>query len=278
MLFSKGFYSLGAEIARPQELRFFTLFLFFLYWIFIQNLLIPLFLYGITPFISKYATLQGTRLWLITLSQWSYALLILLGFILLHFHLSKDLRQKILLRYGYKNTYRDTKGKEWIYTRIFYDIGFALLILLIALPTVSFLDGFSEYILTKIVELPIPNQVAVQYLIDSKDHLFAYSTMIIVAIVFAPFIEEYLFRGLLQTYIRGYFGPKGSILLSSLIFSLFHFSLSQSIGNIPLLISLFIFALYLGFCYEKRESLVASIALHMSFNATSVIRMHFFEG
>ncbi|MBI3211827.1 MAG: CPBP family intramembrane metalloprotease [Simkania negevensis] len=55
--------------------------------------------------------------------------------------------------------------------------------------------------------------------------------------------------------------------------TLFHLSSSQGVGNI----SLFIFALYLGFLYEKQCSLFASIALHMTFNSISVIRILFYN-
>jgi|GEM_PF-2684139 len=215
--------------------------------------------------ISKIATIRGTRLALLTASQWCYAAAGVLGFLLMHFRFSPETRKNILLRHGVVN-------------RIPYDIGFGLLILLIALPTVSFLDGAFEYVLSTLLVLELPNQVAVQYLLDSRSELFSYYTMIFVAIVIAPLIEEYLFRGLFQTYMRSFLGPRGGILITSLLFSLFHFSMHQKIANFPLLVSLFIFALYLGFCYEKRESLVSPVALHMAFNATSVLRMHFFEG
>lgn len=264
-MYTKRFFTLGSEIPRPKEITFLTVLLFFIYWIFIQNLLLPVLLYFLTPLISHYASLQGTRLTLLSVNQWGYTLLLIAGFLILHFRLKQQLRQNILLRH-----------KSFI--RLFRDIGFSFLVLIIALPTVSFIDGSFEYILSKVVQTSVPNQIAIQYLLAAREQIFSYITMIVTAVIFAPIIEEYLFRGLLQTYLRTIFGPKGSILLSSLVFSLFHFSLYQGIGNIPLLISLFIFALYLGFCYEKRESLLSPIVLHMAFNATTVIRIHFFEG
>jgi membrane protease YdiL (CAAX protease family) len=70
--------------------------------------------------------------------------------------------------------------------------------------------------------------------------------------------------------------PKKAIIFSALCFSLFHLAPSQGIGNISLVASLFLFALFLGFIYERQASLFASIGLHMTFNAVSTVRILFF--
>ena len=94
-------------------------------------------------------------------------------------------------------------------------------------------------------------------------------------VIAAPCIEEFLFRGCLQSFLKQYMSTKGAILFSSLCFSLFHFSLSQGLGNISLCASLFVFALFLGFIYET-GSLFASVGLHMTFNIVSAGRVLFF--
>src|SRR3989304_2390656 len=66
------------------------------------------------------------------------------------------------------------------------------------------------------------------------------------------------------------------IFLAGLCFALFHLAPSQGLGNISLIVSLFAFSCYLGFIYEKRGSLFASIGLHMTFNAVSTFRILFF--
>ena len=95
-------------------------------------------------------------------------------------------------------------------------------------------------------------------------------------LIAAPIIEEFLFRGCLMTYLKRYMPPKGAITLSALCFSLFHFAPSQGFGNISLVASLFVLALFLGFIYERQASLFASIGLHMTFNAVSTFRILFF--
>ncbi|MGL5263711.1 MAG: lysostaphin resistance A-like protein, partial [Candidatus Rhabdochlamydia sp.] len=116
-------------------------------------------------------------------------------------------------------------------------------------------------------------QVAVRYLkksIYSPSQLIPALIMIVCA---APIIEELLFRGCLQSYLKRYMKSSLAIIFSSLCFSVFHFSFSQGIGNVSLLFSLFVFALFLGFIYERQGSLFASIGLHMTLNVVSVVRI-----
>jgi hypothetical protein len=98
-----------------------------------------------------------------------------------------------------------------------------------------------------------------------------------IVIIAAPVIEELLFRGFLQNYFKRYLGTKAAILITSLCFALFHLAPSQGLGNISLVISLFSFACFLGFVYERQKSLFASIGLHMFFNLVSSIRILFLE-
>jgi membrane protease YdiL (CAAX protease family) len=119
-------------------------------------------------------------------------------------------------------------------------------------------------------------QVAVRYLkttLNSPPMLLIALFTILLA---APVIEEFLFRGCLQSFFKRYFSAKGAIVLSALCFSLFHYAPSQGIGNTSLVASLFLFALFLGFIYERQASLFASIGLHITFNTVSTCRILFF--
>src|SRR3990167_768320 len=70
---------------------------------------------------------------------------------------------------------------------------------------------------------------------------------LVMALLFAPVFEEFISRGILQTYLRRRLSPAGIILTSALVFSLFHIAADQGISNIPLCTSLFLLALFLGF-------------------------------
>lgn len=116
-----------------------------------------------------------------------------------------------------------------------------------------------------------PAQVAVEQVkatAASKPALFA----LILSVVFiVPFIEELLFRGFLQNWLKNSLGVKKAILLTSLIFAMFHFAPEQGVGNIELIVSLFVLSCFLGFIYERQKSLWASISMHGLFNALSII-------
>ncbi len=120
-------------------------------------------------------------------------------------------------------------------------------------------------------------QVAVHYLKRALSSPPMLAVALFTILAAAPVIEEFLFRGCLQTFFKRYMTPFKAILLSALCFSLFHFAPSQGIGNVSLFMTLFTFAIFLGFIYERQASLFASIGLHMTFNFISTIRIIFFN-
>jgi membrane protease YdiL (CAAX protease family) len=119
-------------------------------------------------------------------------------------------------------------------------------------------------------------QVAVHYLKTTLTSPPMLAVALFTILIAAPVIEEFLFRGCLQTFFKRFMSPRKAIALSALCFGLFHFSTSQGLGNISLIACLFTFALFLGFIYERQASLFASIGLHMTFNAASTFRILFF--
>ena len=153
------------------------------------------------------------------------------------------------------------------------DIGMGILTWVISFPIVIAVGQLFDFILYLFFHLETYEQVAVRYLkksIYSPSQLIPALIMIALA---APIIEELLFRGCLQSYLKRYMKKSLAIVFSSICFSAFHFSFSQGIGNISLLFSLFVFALFLGFIYERQGSLFASISLHMTLNIVSVARI-----
>ena len=128
-----------------------------------------------------------------------------------------------------------------------------------------FFFGFENY-----------EQVAVRYLKTTLGSPSMLAVALFTILIAAPVIEEFLFRGCLQNFFKRHTAPKNAIVLSALCFSLFHLAPSQGLGNISLVASLFVFALFLGFIYERQSSLAASIGLHMTFNAVSTFRILFY--
>lgn len=161
---------------------------------------------------------------------------------------------------------------------VLIDIMMGIITWFISFPLVVAVGQLTDMLLYFFFGFVNYEQVAVHYL---KKTLHSSPSMLAVALftimLAAPIIEEFLFRGCLQTFFKRYMSPIKAILLSSVCFSLFHFAPSQGIGNISLFTTLFTFAFFLGFIYERQASLFASIGLHMTFNFVSTMRIIFFN-
>jgi membrane protease YdiL (CAAX protease family) len=159
------------------------------------------------------------------------------------------------------------------------DIGFASLSFIIAFPIVIFINETLDLIISRffhIVELP--DQLAVRFLKMTFEYPRYFFLSLVSITVFAPMLEEVLFRGFLQSFIRQHLGVKSAILITSLCFSFFHYSPEQGMSNISIIGSLFPLALFLGYVYEKQGSLFASMILHACFNSISVLNLYFLGG
>lgn len=156
-----------------------------------------------------------------------------------------------------QKTFPDSKS-------IFYDILTGLITFGIAIFAYLFANNLLNFIVTHLLGPIKQDQLAVEALKQNPLNLIS-------VIILAPLLEEFLFRGLLQNSIRSRLKPLTSITITSLIFALFHFTVSQGSLNLVLLPSLFIFSLFLGFAYEKTRSLITSITLHSTFNTISAI-------
>jgi membrane protease YdiL (CAAX protease family) len=89
--------------------------------------------------------------------------------------------------------------------------------------------------------------------------------IVFTAVAVVPFVEELIFRGMIQTALRTYIKrPWPAILLASLIFIVFH-------ANPEHWLALFALSLCLGYTYEKSGSLFRAVFVHAMFNAMSVI-------
>lgn len=93
------------------------------------------------------------------------------------------------------------------------------------------------------------------------------------AVILAPLAEEILYRGYVQTGMRRLFPPRShsyyhrwlAIVATSIMFGAMH---SPVPHHIPALIA---FSVVLGFLYERTGSLMIPIAVHMLFNAKSIL-------
>jgi membrane protease YdiL (CAAX protease family) len=90
----------------------------------------------------------------------------------------------------------------------------------------------------------------------------------VVVIVLAPMAEETFFRGFLYKALRRRFSVWPAAVVSGAIFGAVHFSEIRSLLIIP---SLVVVGIVLAMVYERRQSLLASIATHATFNLVGFI-------
>jgi membrane protease YdiL (CAAX protease family) len=166
------------------------------------------------------------------------------------------------------------KNKSPTSPSILYDIYIGIFSWILAFPTITFIS----YICTLILMVtnfydPSYEQNAVLYLkkafLSPINMFFALGNIILIS----PIIEEFVFRGSLQTYFKQHFNKKTAIALAAACFAFYHFSSYQKTENFPIISSLFIFGCFLGFIYERQGSLYASITLHMIFNIVNSARI-----
>lgn len=83
-------------------------------------------------------------------------------------------------------------------------------------------------------------------------------------VIVAPIYEEFLMRGILLAGLLNRYSPKKAIIISALIFGIYHLNITQFV-NATLI------GLILGMIYYKTNSLILCIAVHMTNNIFATI-------
>jgi membrane protease YdiL (CAAX protease family) len=149
---------------------------------------------------------------------------------------------------------------------------------LLAFPVVQVVGQLFDLFLYIVYPTNSYEQIAVRYLKTTLSSTPLTVLALISIVIVAPIVEEFLFRATLQTYFKRHLGAKKAILMSAVCFAFFHYSPDQGVGNLSLIPSLFTFACFLGYIYERQGSLYASIGLHLTFNFISSFRILFSLG
>jgi len=105
------------------------------------------------------------------------------------------------------------------------------------------------------------------------EHLPAVGTALTVvyAIVIAPIGEELFFRGVLFRALRDRHGFWVGAVGSSIGFGLIHFIPGSAIDAALLMTVMFFTGIALCFIYERRRTIVAPIAAHVTFNVIGIV-------
>ena len=85
--------------------------------------------------------------------------------------------------------------------------------------------------------------------------------------ILGPILEELVFRGIVYNKLKTFNKPKTSMILTSIIFALFH-------SDIVNVIYAFIVSFVLIYLYEKYKSLKAPILMHIFLNTTIILMLN----
>lgn len=107
------------------------------------------------------------------------------------------------------------------------------------------------------------------YFIDKSIFVFEVDFLVLFygSVIIGPILEEYIFRGILYNELKEKFDINKSMIISSLIFALFHQNLVQ-------IIYAFVFGLILAHMYEKYRNLNCVILMHMISNFVSILSFY----
>lgn len=100
------------------------------------------------------------------------------------------------------------------------------------------------------------------------------------AVIFAPILEECLFRGLIFTFFRKY-NRILAYVISGFLFGFVHVMSSVFAGNVSEMIQMIPYALMgtvFAYIYESQDNIYASIATHMTNNLVSLLLVTFTGG
>lgn len=211
-------------------------------------------------------TLLNPVLSYISWVQFSHSLItfvLLFGFFLL---LPQNVRSQIWGDTSSKHPFLED-GKKAILTGV------------LSFPIIGLSNQSIDFFLTNILHITqMPDQLAIHFLKMTFGHHLYLFLSICTIVIFAPLIEELLFRGFLQSYIRQHVGSFRAIIITSVVFALYHYAPEQGVTNITIVGSIFVVSCFFGFIYEKRRSLKASIFMHAFFNGLNVCNLYFLGG
>jgi len=95
--------------------------------------------------------------------------------------------------------------------------------------------------------------------------------LIVMAIVVAPVVEEFVFRGLLFRSLADRYGFWVGAIASAVPFGLTHVGIGTAVDLWALRITLTIVGVLLAWVHWRRRNLLANIAAHATFNVIGVI-------
>jgi membrane protease YdiL (CAAX protease family) len=137
-------------------------------------------------------------------------------------------------------------------------------VLLFAAYPLVFVAG----ILTERVFREPPSRQGILEVFDASQTLQQRVMIIILAVVFAPIVEEFVFRFFFYGVMKRYVGRFAGLIVNSLIFAAVH-------AHVPSAGPLFVLAACLTLAYEWSGSILVSMTMHALFNSMTLTALAF---
>ena len=101
---------------------------------------------------------------------------------------------------------------------------------------------------------------------SASQTIFSQSVLMQIAAagIVMPVVEEFIFRGLMYNRMKDYMSANMAMIISSLIFGLYHGNLIQGIYG-------FVMGLLMIFVYEKYQTMLAPVLCHVGANLISIV-------
>lgn len=137
-------------------------------------------------------------------------------------------------------------------------------------PVLLLTGGFTLlfFYLLEQAGIPVPRepQLVITAFAEA-DQAWVLITLVALAVLAAPVVEEILFRGIVYRFLKSRTHPLLAALASGLIFALLH---QNALALIPLLG----LSLMLCLCYEASGNLLSPIFFHALFNGYQILQLH----
>ena len=120
---------------------------------------------------------------------------------------------------------------------------------------------FNRIIVDLFIFIMINNTI---YLLFIKPVRVNFLINLITTCIIGPIIEELIYRGIIFKQLLKEYDYKKAILITTLLFSVFHFNIVQMITS-------FIIGYYMCFIYYKYNNIILNIFIHFIYNLISLI-------
>lgn len=139
---------------------------------------------------------------------------------------------------------------------------------LVVVPLII-LAGFVVNLIATYYGVTPEMQDVVQWVLEEQS-VFILASLIFFGIFVAPLIEEIVFRGFLQPALKNTLGGRYAVVASASLFAAVHMDVFAAL-------QIFILGMLLGYLYEKTQTLVASVAVHILHNSFTLVFLLFFK-